>query len=119
MEKSSCSLNVAFEQFLAEKELFCTPKTVAGYRSSIGQFVDFGKELVDSDQIRRAIIDYLRTKRVSISDLQPAHLLACPANLQPVAGSRGVDRVHHTSCNQGSSNRHQALLPGQNQGGHQ
>ena len=53
MEKSSCSLDVAFEQFLAKKELFCTPKTVAGYQSSVGLFVDYAQELKDSDPIRR------------------------------------------------------------------
>ena len=69
MDKISCSLNTAFEQFLAEKELFCTRKTVAGYRSAVGLFVSSAKDVdMDAEPMRRAIIDYLGSKREAVSD---------------------------------------------------
>ena len=79
--ESSCSLRVPFEQLLAEKDLFCTPKTVAGYRSSIGNFVDYAKVLESSYQIRTAIIDYLRGKRENVSDYSIQTLLASTKNI--------------------------------------
>ena len=68
MEKINCSLRLAFAQFLTEKELICTPRTVAGYRSMIGQFVDYADVLLVSEKVRWAVIEYLTSKRGSISE---------------------------------------------------
>lgn len=67
MEKINCSMRLAFEQFLPEKELICTPATVAGYRSMVGQFVDYADVPLVSDKVRWGVIEYLSSKRETIS----------------------------------------------------
>jgi site-specific recombinase XerC len=61
-------MKLAFKQFLAEKELVCTPKTVAGYRSAIGLFVDYADVPLSSEKVKWAVVEYLSTKRSTVSD---------------------------------------------------
>ena len=61
-------MKFAYEQFLAEKALICTASTIAGYKSSISQFVDYADVPMVSEDVRRAVIQYLSKRRGTISD---------------------------------------------------
>ena len=68
MGKINCSLRFAFEQFLTEKTLICTPSTLAGYRSSTRQFIDYADVPMVSENVRWAVIEYLSQRRGTVSD---------------------------------------------------